>query len=129
MLEEGIGDHCHERVTVKTLPGSSLEVIEAEFLFELLMRLLADPSRLDGSSQGAQVRLRGEVGVHQNVRNLASHEHLAPVITLAMHRSSSELAWCLIDVANLAAAVITTLRTFRCFGDNETSLSCDRFSC
>ena len=32
MLEEGIGDHCHERVTVKTLPGSSLKVIEAEFV-------------------------------------------------------------------------------------------------
>ena len=50
LLEEGIGDHCHQRVTVKTLPGSSLEVIEAEFLFELLMGLLADPSRLDGGS-------------------------------------------------------------------------------
>ena len=33
MLEEGISDHCHERVTVLALPGPSLEVIEAEFLF------------------------------------------------------------------------------------------------
>ena len=58
MLEEGVGDHCHERVTVKALPGSSLEVIEAEFFFQLLMRLFADPSRLDGGRQGAQVGLR-----------------------------------------------------------------------
>ena len=62
MLEEGVGDHRHERVTVKTLPGSSLEVIEAEFLFELLMGLFADPSRLDGGGQGAQIGRRGEVG-------------------------------------------------------------------
>jgi len=59
MLEERIGDHCHECVTVKTLPGSSLEVIEAEFLFELLVGLLADPPRLDGGGQGAQVRRCG----------------------------------------------------------------------
>ena len=37
MLEEGVGDHCHERMTMKAGPRSSLEVIEAEFLFQLLM--------------------------------------------------------------------------------------------
>ena len=62
MLEERVGDHSHERMTVKALPGSSLEVIEAEFFFQLLMGLLADPSRLDGGSQGAQVRPGGQVG-------------------------------------------------------------------
>ena len=62
MLEEGVSDHRHEGVTVKALPGSSLEVIEAEFFFQLLMGLLADPSRLDGGGQGAQVRLGGQVG-------------------------------------------------------------------
>ena len=62
MLEEGVSNHCHERVTVKALPGSSLEVIETEFFFQLLMSLLANPSRLDGGRQGAQVRLRGQVG-------------------------------------------------------------------
>ena len=62
MLEEGVSDHCHERVTMKTLPGSSLEVIEAEFFFQLLMGLLADPPRLDGGGQGAQVRTGGQVG-------------------------------------------------------------------
>ena len=61
MLEEGVGDHRHEGVTMKALPGSSLEVIEAEFLFQLLMRLLADPSRLDGGSQGAQVSPAGRL--------------------------------------------------------------------
>jgi len=35
-------------MTVKTLPGSSLEVVEAKFLFQLLMTLLANPSCLDG---------------------------------------------------------------------------------
>ena len=33
---------------MKALPGSSFEVIEAEFFFQLLMGLLADPPRLDG---------------------------------------------------------------------------------
>ena len=55
-------DHRHERMTVKALPGSSLEVIETEFFFQLLVSLLANPSRLDGGRQGAQVRLRRQVG-------------------------------------------------------------------
>ena len=50
MLEEGVSDHCHERMTMKASPGPSLEVVEAEFLFQLLMSLLADPSRLDSGS-------------------------------------------------------------------------------
>ena len=62
MLEEGICDHRHERMTVKALPGSSLEVIETEFFFQLLVSLLANPSRFDGGRQGAQVRLRRQVG-------------------------------------------------------------------
>src|SRR5829696_6682243 len=52
ILEKGVGDHRHESVTVKTLPGSPLEVIEAEFFFQLLVCLLAYPPRLDGGSQG-----------------------------------------------------------------------------
>ena len=27
MLEEGVSDHCHKRMTVEALPGSSLEVV------------------------------------------------------------------------------------------------------
>jgi hypothetical protein len=55
MLEEGVSDHGHERMTVKALPGPSLEVVEAEFLLQLLMGLLANPSCLDGGGQPAQV--------------------------------------------------------------------------
>src|ERR1700730_5204228 len=62
MLEKGVSDHCHERMTVKALPRSSLEVIETEFLFQLLVSLLANPSRLDGRRQGAQVGRRRQVG-------------------------------------------------------------------
>ena len=50
MLEEGVSDHRHERMTMKTVPGPSLEVVETEFLFQLLMGLLADPSGLDCGS-------------------------------------------------------------------------------
>ena len=62
MLEEGVSDHRHERMTVKAVPGSSLEVIKTEFFFQLLVSLLANPSRLDGGRQGAQVGLRRQVG-------------------------------------------------------------------
>jgi hypothetical protein len=37
-----------KRMTVKALPGSALEVIETKFFFQLLVSLLANPSRLDG---------------------------------------------------------------------------------
>src|SRR6187200_444992 len=62
ILEECVCDHRHERMTVKALPGSPLEVIETEFFFQLLVSLLANPSRLDGGRQDAQVRLRRQVG-------------------------------------------------------------------
>src|SRR5215471_596056 len=62
MLEEGISDHRHKRMPVKALPGSPLEVVETEFLFQLLVSLLANPSRLDGRRQGAQASVRWQVG-------------------------------------------------------------------
>jgi hypothetical protein len=34
-------------MTVKALPGSSLEVVKTEFFFQLLVSLLANPSRLE----------------------------------------------------------------------------------
>ena len=46
MLEECVSDHGHERMSMEALPGSSFEVIEPEFLFQLLMGLFANPSRL-----------------------------------------------------------------------------------
>jgi len=62
MLKEGIRDHRHERMAVKTLPGPALEVIETEFLFQLLVSLLTNPSCLDGSRQAAQVGRRWQIG-------------------------------------------------------------------
>jgi hypothetical protein len=59
MLQEGVSDHRHERVTMKALPGSSLEVVEADLFFQLLMGLLADQSRFDCGGQSTQVRPRG----------------------------------------------------------------------
>ena len=50
MLEECVGDHGHERMSMEALPGSSFEVIEPEFLFQLLMCLFANPSRFDRGS-------------------------------------------------------------------------------
>ena len=48
MLEEREGDHDQDGVMVQTMPAAPLEVIESEFLFQLLMGLFANPSRLDG---------------------------------------------------------------------------------
>ena len=62
VLQEGVGNHRHECMAVKSLPTSTLEVVEADLLFELLMRLLADPARLDGRCQCAQIGLRWKVG-------------------------------------------------------------------
>lgn len=50
MLEECVSDHGHERVTMETLPGSSLEVIKPEFLFQLLMGLFTNLSGFDRGS-------------------------------------------------------------------------------
>ena len=61
MLEEGVGDHRHQRVAMQALPRATLEVVEAEFLFELLMRLLAHPARLDGRGERFQIGVGREV--------------------------------------------------------------------
>ena len=50
-LEECAGDHCHERVSVQASPRAGFEVIEARFFLELLMRLFADPTGLDGAGR------------------------------------------------------------------------------
>ena len=47
---------------MKTLPGSPFEVVEAKFLFHLLMRLLANPPCLDGNGQSAQIGRGRQVG-------------------------------------------------------------------
>ena len=62
MLEECVSNHCHQRVTMKAVPRPSLEVVETEFLLQLLVTLFADPSCLDHRSQAAQIHLGGQVG-------------------------------------------------------------------
>ena len=57
MLEERERDHGHERVPTQSSPGAAFEVVEAEFLLQSLMRLLADPARLDRRREGLQVRV------------------------------------------------------------------------
>src|SRR3712207_9188238 len=56
VLEEGVGEHRHERMAVQAGPGPALEVVEAEFVLQLLVGLLARPARLDGGRE----RLRSE---------------------------------------------------------------------
>jgi hypothetical protein len=48
VLQVGEGDATHQRVPMQPGQRSSLKGAEPEFLFELLVRLLADPSCLDG---------------------------------------------------------------------------------
>lgn len=50
VLEERVSDHGHERMSMEALPGSSFEVIEPEFLLQLLMGLFANPPRFDRGS-------------------------------------------------------------------------------
>ena len=61
-LQVGVGDHRHERVAVQAMPGSAFEVIEAEFFLELLVGLLADPSRLDRGGERLEVGVGRQVG-------------------------------------------------------------------
>jgi hypothetical protein len=42
MLEEGIGDHRHEGMSMEQMQGSSFEVIKPKLFLELLMGLFAD---------------------------------------------------------------------------------------
>ena len=62
MLQEGEGEHRHECMAVKTLPGSPFEVVEPKLLFQLLMGLLTNPSCLDSGSQGAQTSHSRQIG-------------------------------------------------------------------
>ena len=43
------------------MPGAAFEVVETEFLLELLMRLLADPSGLDRGGERLEVGVGGQV--------------------------------------------------------------------
>lgn len=54
MLQSGEGDAGHQGVPVQPSPGSALEVAEVQLPLELLVRLLAHPTRLDGGDEGAE---------------------------------------------------------------------------
>jgi len=60
-LEKGVGDHRHQRVSMQTGPRSTFEVVEAEFLLELLMRLLTDPSGFDRGGERFEARIGWQV--------------------------------------------------------------------
>src|SRR5690242_2439907 len=62
VLEERERDHGHQRVPVQAGPGAALEVVEAELLLHLLVRLLAHPARLDRGRQLLERGLRWQVG-------------------------------------------------------------------
>src|SRR5215217_6207520 len=75
VLQEGEGDQHHQGVVVQAGPRSPLEVVETEFFLHLLVRLLADPARLDRRREGLQGRLSGMIG--QVVPPLAAAASLA----------------------------------------------------
>ena len=60
-LNERVGDHRHQGVSVQARPGSSFEMVETEFLLELLMRLFTDPSCLDGRGERLELRIGRQV--------------------------------------------------------------------
>src|SRR5215213_5891580 len=51
----------HQRVAVQAGPGPALEVAQAQFLFELLVALLAHPARRDGGGKRPQRGPRWQV--------------------------------------------------------------------
>ena len=61
VLEERVRDHGHQRMAMKTGPGAALEVVEAELLLHLLVRLLAHPARLDRGRQRLERRPAGRL--------------------------------------------------------------------
>ena len=61
-LKESVSDHGHQGVSVQPDPGSALEVVEAEFLLRLLMRLFADPSGFDRGGERPEARVGGKSG-------------------------------------------------------------------
>ena len=62
VLKEGEGDHRHQAVSVQAGPRSAFEVVKPELFLELLMRLLADPARLDGTCKLLHRGVWGQVG-------------------------------------------------------------------
>ena len=61
-MQVGVGDHRHGRRAVQAMPGAAFEVVEAEFLLELLMRLFVNPSRFDCRGERLETGVGRQVG-------------------------------------------------------------------
>lgn len=61
VLQVSTGDAAHQRMSVQAGPGPPFEVPETEFLLQLLMRLLAHPTALDGGRRRRQRRVGRQV--------------------------------------------------------------------
>ena len=61
-LQVRIGNPRHQGVAMEAMPGAAFEVIEAEFFLELLVGLLADPSRLDRGCERLEAGVGRQVG-------------------------------------------------------------------
>jgi len=59
-LQEGICDDRHESMAMEACPGSAFKMVEAELFLELLVRLLANPARLDGAGDIPDRRICGQ---------------------------------------------------------------------
>ena len=46
-------------MTMEAMPGATFEVVETQFFLELLVRLFADPSRLDRGRERLDVGVSG----------------------------------------------------------------------
>ena len=57
VLQEGEGQLAQQSVVVQAAPAPALEVAQPQLPFELLVRLLADPARLDQGGQGLERRV------------------------------------------------------------------------
>ena len=61
VLEEGEGELAQKRVVVQAAPAAAFEMVEAQLVLHLLVRLLADPARLDQGGQDLGRRVAGRL--------------------------------------------------------------------
>src|SRR5439155_2912520 len=61
-VQEAIRQEAHGGVVMEARPGASLEVVQAQLLFELLITLLHVPAALPQLNRVQQRRLRRQVG-------------------------------------------------------------------
>src|ERR1019366_1007640 len=61
-IEEGIREEAEREVVMEPAPGATLEVIEPEFFFQLLITLFHFPALVRQHDQVGERRVGGEVG-------------------------------------------------------------------